>query len=346
MIPARASIVIIPSLIIVSALILSAGVLGRDQPAMADAVRQTPTALTLDVEVNGNAAVSMGPLDSCTGVAVGDEFPVDVLVQKVSSLVAWEVYLQYDRKRLEVVSVDIGNSSQDPLFLSTASNSNVINVSDPVPNRNGLYRLAAADIAIPAAPEQGSGLLARVTLKAKGDGFAALGLPHLDYNGDGTYDLGPRLITLQGKEIGDVNGDGFLDSLGNSGHVAIGASCEDLPADATPLPGTTGGPGAQPTGDPGTAPGETPGPPGSDGSGETPGAGVTPGAEASPGDDDDTSVTSIKDENGGPSGGDQNRTERSEGGFFKLWMLGPAAVLGLLGALFAFATIRRSGFGQ
>ena len=150
---------------------------------------------------------------------------------------------------------------------------------------------------------------------------------------------------MQGKEIGDGNGDGFLDSLGNSGHVAIGASCEDLPADATPLPGTTGGPGAQPTGDPGTAPGETPGPPGSDGSGETPGADETPGAEASPR-DDDTAVTSIKDENGGPSGGDQNRTERSEGGFFKLWMLGPAAVLGLLGALFAFATIRRSGFGQ
>jgi hypothetical protein len=294
------------------------------------------------VEVNGNAAVSVGPLNSCTGVAVGDSFPVDVLVQKVTNLVAWEVYLQYDRKRLEVVSGDIGNSSQDPLFLSTASNSNVINVSDPVPNRNGLYRLAAADIAIPAAPEQGSGLLARVTLKAKGDGFAALGLPHLDYNGDGTYDLGPRLIALQGKEIGDGNGDGFLDSLGNSGHVAIGASCEDLPADATPLPGTTGGAGAQPAGDPGTGPGETPGadgPAGSDGSGET------PGAEASPR-EDDTSVTSIKDENDGSSGDNPGQNGSSEsGGFFKLWMLGPAGVLGLLGLLFAFATIRRSGFG-
>jgi hypothetical protein len=57
-------------------------------------------------------------------------------------------------------------------------------------------------------------------------------------------------------------------------------------------------------------------------------------------------VTNIKDETDRPSGDNQGQNGPSEGGgFFKLWMLGPAGVLGLLGLLFAFATIRRSGFG-
>lgn len=329
----------IPHLTIFGALLIGIALARPDRGAMADAPSQTPTALALDVQINGNSAASVGLIDSCTSVAMDATFPVDVIVRRVTNLVAWEVYLQYDRNRLEVVGVDVGNNSEDPLFLSVASNSNVINVSDPVPNHNGLYRLAAADIGIPAAPEQGSGVLARLTLKAKAAGAAALGLPHLDYNKDGTYDLGPRLITLQGKEIGDGDGDGFLDSLGNSGHVAIGSSCADVPQ-STPGPG--GADGTQPTG----APGETPieaSPTGSGGSNQTPGADETPDAEATPRDGEDTSVAELRDQPDRPSGGDRGQT--GEGGLVKLWMLGPAAVLGLLGLLFAFFTVRRSGLG-
>jgi hypothetical protein len=333
--PALAAI--IPMLAAAGALVLALAPAGPDRRAVAGALTQTPTALALDMAVNGNAAVSVGPLDSCTRVVVGDEFPVDVLVQKVTNLVAWEVYLQYDRNRLEVVGVDIGNS-EDPLFLSVAANSDVINVSDPLPNRVGLYRVAAADIAIPAAPEQGSGLLARVTLKAKANGFAALGLPHLDYNKDGTFDLGPRLIALQGREIGDRNGDGFLDAAGNSGHIAVGASCDDAPQPAIEPDGSIT---TQPTAAPGETSGET-----SNGSGPGPaaGAGQTPGEDTTPEEDDDSQVTNVENDPDRPGRGGRNQQEDASS-FFKLWMLGPAAGFGLLGLLFAFLTVRRSGLG-
>src|SRR3972149_5128514 len=154
----------------------------------ASVAAQGATTMGLDVDTDGNPPPPLGAIYSCVSVDVGDLFPVDVYVANVSNLLGWEVYLQYDHSRLEIVNSDVR------LFLTNTTGSNVIDVSDPLPSRSGLHRFAAADIASPAALESGSGVLARLVLQAKEAGSSPVSLPYLDFNTDGTYDRGARRI--------------------------------------------------------------------------------------------------------------------------------------------------------
>ena len=199
----------------------------------ASVAAQKPTLVGLDTDTEGNSAASLGVIDSCVSVDVGELFPVDIYVGNVSNLLGWEVYLRYDQSRLEIVHSDVR------LFLSSRTGSNVIDVSDPLPNRSGLYRLAAADIASPAALESGSGVLARLVLQAKEAGGSPVSLPYLDFNTDGTYDLGPRLIGPSGLEMGDADGDGFFDGPIDTARVVVGSSCDGDDGDDSDGDGVT-----------------------------------------------------------------------------------------------------------
>lgn len=290
-----------------------------------DSNAQTVTAVGLDARTRGNSAESLGIIDGCTAVAVGDTFPVDVFVTSVENLLGWEVYIQYDRLRLQVVERDVA------LFLSNEPASNVIDVSDPLPNRNGLYRVAAADIANPVALESGSGVLARLTFQAKTNGATPVSLAFLDYNNDDVYDLGPRLIGPKGSELGDTDGDGFFDGPVGSGRVVVGSSCATAPTVIEPSPSSS--PGSTPA-SPST---ETPPP---DSSQATP--------EASPGDGGGEEVVSGRETPGA------DRTPlpvtdepQDPGGSASIlpWMLAIIGALGILGLLLALTSLlqRRRG---
>ena len=198
----------------------------------------------------GPASLSIA---NCTEVDAGDTFDLEVRVNDVSDLVAWEVYFAYDPAVLEVIGKDVR------LFLAQSPNSNVFDFSDPVPNSDGLYRLGAADLGMGKTTESGSGALTRLTLRAKAKGVSPAAIYRRDVNGDTVIDLGPTLTGPSGKHIDDADGNGIFDGPITSGQVAVDRRCVEPPPTpdvediiviaptvaVTVAPGTTSAPGRE-----------------------------------------------------------------------------------------------------
>lgn len=170
------------------------------------------------------AAVLAAPslsVPECLEVDAGETFTVSVAVSGVTNLLAWDIYYAYDRKILEVVGKNVR------LFLDERPNSNVFDFSDPVPDTDGLYRLGAADTGGKGTEENGSGVLATITLKALAKGVSWSSLEAIDANKDGKADLGPTLTSSGGGHIGDTDGDGVFDGTISSGQIAVGRPCKE-----------------------------------------------------------------------------------------------------------------------
>lgn len=201
-----------------------------------ESAAQGPVSIGVDADPTGNAATSLGSIDRCISVSSGDSFQVDLFVGDVADLLAWEVYFTYD---ITVVKVEKGDVM---MFQAANAGSQVFDLSDPLPDLEGRYRIAAADIAQPHAPDSGSGVLARLTLKAVGAGVSQASLTGIDWNGDGTIDLGPFLRDTEGKAIGDADGDGFFDGPIANAQIAVDTACPAAtpavspPPPASPIP--------------------------------------------------------------------------------------------------------------
>jgi hypothetical protein len=278
----------------------------------------------VDVDPSSNTATSLGSIDSCVSVRKGDTFTVDVFVTDVSDLLAWEAYFSFDGDVVNVTDRDV------QMFQGANAGSDVWDASDPLPSSGGLYRLGAADIGQPPAPDNGSGVLARLTLKAVRAGISPAMLTTLDVDSDGKIDLGPQLTSSRVEAIGDANGDDFFDGPFFSAQIAVGRECPTertrtplatttLPAlspteGATPLATVT--PPAIPTGSAATA---SPTPRGT----PTPAAGMT---SPTPG-----TTPSAEDE----------ATDWSSPGFIAVYVaIGAVAVLAV-GGLALFSSRRR-----
>ncbi len=266
----------------------------------------------------------------CIEVEKGERFSVNILVNDVSNLLAWEVYFAYNRQIVEIVDKDVRQ------LLNSAPNSNVFDFSDPVPNSTGLYRIAAADTGGPGTAETGSGVLATLTLVANDEGLSWSSVYRGDVDHDGTVDIGPTLTETGGQHIADTNGDGIFDGPIVSGQIAVGRPC----AEPAPTPAIDATIAFTPGPNPGRT---TPTPAGGESSAETPAA--SGGAEASP------------EVSGGP-GASQSSPERSPvhvtvptqpdsgsgGGGLSSWLIGLAvgsASAGLAVSYIIYRTVRR-----
>lgn len=179
----------------------------RDGPE-ATAASQTGTSLSVD---------------GCVEMDNGDTADVSIRISDVSDLTAWEIYFAYDRDLLEVVGRDVR------LFLSQGPNSSVFDLSDPIPNSTGLYRLAAADVSLDAVPDSGSGVIAVVTVRSRAEGVS----PAAIYRSS-NVPLGPRLIGESASAIDDTSGDGIFDGTITNGQIAISRSCDPVAPTANP----------------------------------------------------------------------------------------------------------------
>jgi hypothetical protein len=188
---------------------------------------QEPVSLAVDADPSGNTATSLGPIDRCIAVRTGDYIHVDIVVRDVQDLLAWEAYAIYDPSVLKLTDRDVR------LFLAGNAGSNVFDASDAPPGTDGRYRVAAADIGDPPAPDSGSGVLARLTLSALSPGVSLISLPRLDFSGDGTPDIGPILTALGGQRIGDSDGDSYFDGPIADAWIAVDTDCPQQPP---PLP--------------------------------------------------------------------------------------------------------------
>jgi hypothetical protein len=208
--------------------------------AEGDSAAQEAVTIGVDVEPAGNTATSLGPIDACISVSIGDTFQADIFVTDVADLLAWETYFVYDMSIINIVNRDV------MMFQGANAGSSVFDVSEGLPDIDGYYRAAGVDLADPPAPDSGSGVLARLTLKAVGPGVSPLSLSPIDINEDGRIDLGASLKNIEAESIGDVDGDGFFDGPIANAEIAVDTPCPG----GTPVASPTGEATAASTGTP------------------------------------------------------------------------------------------------
>lgn len=204
---------------------------------------QAPTAMGIDVDPTGNDATSLGAIDDCLSVASGSTFDIDIFVANVNDLSGWQATFIYDP------SVVILIDEKVDLFLATDPDSNITNLSDYPPDSDGEFLFAAADLRQREGGEDGSGILARLTLQAVGAGATGLELWE------------PLLAEWSGNIIGDVDGNDFFDGPVLNAQVAVDQDCvsEPLPM-RTATPEVTASPPAAETPATPAAPSPTPSP--------------------------------------------------------------------------------------
>jgi len=223
---------------VVLALAASAGgLLARGHSAAQEAVT-----IGVDVEPAGNTVTSLGPIDACISVSIGDTFQADIFVTDVADLLAWEAYFSYDMTVIKITDRDV------MMFQAANPGSNMFDVSEGLPDIDGYYRVAAVDLADPPAPDSGSGVLARLTLKAVGPGVSPLSLSPIDVNEDGRIDLGASLKDIEAEPIDDLDGDGFFDGPIANAEIAVDTACPGVTPLASPtVIGASPTPGPSPS---------------------------------------------------------------------------------------------------
>jgi len=184
-----------------------------------ESMAQTRTSIGMDANPAESTATSLGPIDTCVSVSTGDTFDVDIFVKDVTDLLAWEVYFTYDSSIVNIVDHDV------EMFQAANEGSNVLDLSEALPDLDALYLLAAADLADPEAPDSGSGVLARLTLKAVGPGISPARVSPIDFNNDGTMDLEPSLRDVHNAPIGDADNDGLFDGQISAAQIAVDTAC-------------------------------------------------------------------------------------------------------------------------
>lgn len=197
--------------------------------------QESPT-LAIDVDPEGNTATLLDTRQVCVEVDEGDSFDIDVTVEGVEELSAWEAYLGFDNSVVRIVDRDV------QLFLTATPDANAFDVSASVPHDSDRpYRVGAANIADPPAGVSGEGVLARLTLEAVGAGVTDLTVG-LQSTTTG-QPVGPTLTDVNANQIGDSNDDTFFDAPTLDAKVAVGESCANSGASGpiTVLSGGDGG---------------------------------------------------------------------------------------------------------
>jgi len=174
-------------------------------PGAAPARGQGVTTIGVDADptrLPANTATSLGSIESCISAATNDTFDIDIFITDVVDLMSWETYLEYDSSVLNVTAVNV------QMFQAANSGSHVFNASEPTPDSDGTFYVSAVELVV-GAVDSGSGVLARLTLRAVGPGASRAEL------------LSSMLKDKNNEPIGDTNGDGYFDGPIFNAQVAV-----------------------------------------------------------------------------------------------------------------------------
>jgi len=201
------------------------------------AFAQQGPSLGIDAEPSDNTATSLGVRDVCIAVHTGDTFDVDITADGVTGLAAWEAYLALDTSVVNVIDRNV------QLFLSSPPGSNTFDISESVPEGpgdDGRYRVGGAIITDPPIGVDGSGVLARLTLKAAGPGLTTLSVKPIPT--DAGQPVGAVLTDVDSNHLGDSNDDGLFDGPTLDATVAVDQDCpSDSEGPVAALTGSGGG---------------------------------------------------------------------------------------------------------
>jgi len=144
----------------------------------------TPTStieiVGIDVKPDGgNTAITLGTIDRCVEVSVGETFDIDVFVDAIPEdrdLAGFNYLLNYDASKLQV------NAGNHEMLLASEPGSYVLDLSEAVPKRcsppdtDGELFVVAVDMAHVSEPGGSLGVLGRYQLEAVGSGTSVLTL--------------------------------------------------------------------------------------------------------------------------------------------------------------------------
>jgi YVTN family beta-propeller protein len=137
-------------------------------------IRQASPAAAISVDVDiddnddgtaDNTATSLGTIDPCISVRKGATFDVDIVMTDAADLKVWNVTFRYEPSVVNVTDRDV------QMLLAANAASQVKDHSYGDPGLGGAYDLLTSDVSDEAgAHESGSGVLARLTLRAVASG--------------------------------------------------------------------------------------------------------------------------------------------------------------------------------
>jgi hypothetical protein len=185
-----------------------------------DTSRASPSVeIGVDTDISGNGATSLGTPQSSRTVNCGDTFEVDLFIKEVTDLLAWSLRLEYDPSVVRIVGQDV------QMFQAANAGSDVRDRSlgDPALDRGlggGYYDVTGGDIAEPHEDfvDSGSGVLARLTLAAIGNGNSPVNPLSPDLFG--------WILTENGYQLASIDVGSMSDA-----EVEVGGSCVDNDGD-------------------------------------------------------------------------------------------------------------------
>ncbi|MCH7483543.1 MAG: hypothetical protein IIA90_00155 [Chloroflexi bacterium] len=134
--------------------------------------------LVIDLDASGNGPRSVQEINGCRSIAVGESIEVDLVlpapgVPAHAGLSAYQFAFFYDPELVWVTA-----DSAD-MLMDQAPGSQIIPLSDPKPDRNGIYISWAVDfgpteVEPAGASEKGPGVLSRLTITAQKTGSTEL----------------------------------------------------------------------------------------------------------------------------------------------------------------------------
>jgi hypothetical protein len=163
--------------ILVVLLALAALVMSSGGPGGQSAQAATAVAVGVDADPSGNTATTLGTIDTCRSVALGQIFTVDLFVQGVSGgITGFDITIHSNPGALRTLPPPQGAFPDVDMLLAEVGY--VVDFSDvpDVTDNDGFYAVRAADPGGAATAENGNGVLARVTFKAVANGKSALHL--------------------------------------------------------------------------------------------------------------------------------------------------------------------------
>ncbi|MEX0683480.1 MAG: hypothetical protein WD904_04410 [Dehalococcoidia bacterium] len=155
-----------------------------------------------------NAATLIGSPETCTEMNVGNSIQIDITASAIpaytggqNGLTGFEFTFKYISSKIKVTALDVD------LLLKANLNSSLLSIGDAPPNTDGTFFVSVGDIGT-GQPEQGAGVLARITVEALASGTTAVELTNM---------------VLTGRTVG--GGDFEYPARAVNANLAIGTTC-------------------------------------------------------------------------------------------------------------------------
>ena len=162
---------------------------------------QAPITIALDVDSAGNQPTSLGTREACNAIDQGQTTTIDITVKDIpewsdangstipdigdtGGIIAFQFILNYNPDVIELVAID-------NQMLIAANDLQPNDLTQQLPDRDGVFGVGFVDFS--SSPEDGAGVLSRITVTAVGSGQSDLQLDTVAVADAGSeaYSIGP-----------------------------------------------------------------------------------------------------------------------------------------------------------